>query len=142
MKIEFFYQCLLPTGTHQQEKKVTKSGRVYISAAGKAMEAMFRAIMEKYRPAEKLGPAVVVSVAFTWPHTKESAKSGALVRKVSKPDLENYHKFVGDAGTKAGWWEDDCRIAELHLAKYHGEFPGIAVCAEQVELAEVTDESH
>lgn len=64
------------------------------------------------------GPTTV-GVVFVYPHTKQSAKEGQSVPKVTRPDVDNLAKSVLDCMVSAGWLEDDNLIVELILKKIH-----------------------
>jgi len=64
------------------------------------------------------GPTTV-GVVFVYPHTKQSAKEGHSVPKVTRPDVDNLAKSVLDCMVSAGWLEDDNLIVELILKKIH-----------------------
>ena len=105
------------------------------------------------RPME--GPVSVTIVAvFPWSAAHREAFEGtdALVYNVQRPDCDNLAKgvmdvmnpgrsekamrdlpkHVQDAMFRAGWWHDDCQVAELHVQKIHGDHPKTVVTVRQL----------
>lgn len=56
-------------------------------------------------------------------HNKRSKKTAQPDPHSYKPDLDNLIKLVGDVGTKAGLWKDDCIIASIESRKIYDANP-------------------
>ena len=130
--IEFFEQIEMPTTTAQQ-RRWTKTGKTYQTDENKAAKALFKAVMEKHSPEQTfLGP-LEVELSMTWGKVEKPQEGGKerektmFWPKTTKPDLDNAAKLILDAMTLAGFWKDDAQVAVLHLSKFHGAFPGLAV---------------
>lgn len=121
-QVEFFWQGVLPTATHQGRRQNNRGG--YATDAGRLAKATCRAIFEKHAPESPFRGAVAVSISMTWPHTKVQSNTFAI-RKTSKPDLDNVLKFVLDTMTDLGYWEDDKQVCSIEVSKWHGDVPGI-----------------
>lgn len=108
------------------------------------------------RPPKPLDGPVSLSIVavFPWPVglRKEFMGSDALVYQISKPYVDNLAKGVMDtmnpervtmamrrlpaqvqkAMLQAGWWHDDCQVAELRVQKVYGDEPRTVISAEQL----------
>lgn len=108
------------------------------------------------RPARPLdGPVSLTIVAvFPWSaaHLDVFEGTDALVYHIQRPDCDNLAKgvmdtmnperakksmrdlpkHVQDAMLRAGWWHDDCQVAELHVQKIHGDEPRTVVTVRQL----------
>lgn len=80
--------------------------------------AMLIEAKQKFNVKTYTGPTTV-GLVFVYPHTKQSAKQGDSVPKVTRPDIDNLSKSVLDCMVAAGWMEDDNIIVELILRKIH-----------------------
>lgn len=75
---------------------------------------------------------VLVQVAVPKSSTKkfrERALAG-LTAPISKPDLDNIVKLIGDSGNGVVW-TDDSRIAEIHVRRQYAEAPSITITIER-----------
>jgi Holliday junction resolvase RusA-like endonuclease len=131
MKHQFFHECQPPTATAQTRRH--HGAATYLPAKTKIAQATWIAIMKMHAPEKPISAPVRVSVSVTWARPKKRAGGPFLASyKQTKPDVDNMAKMILDAGTKAGWWEDDAHIASLTLEKWEGDMQGIAVAAETI----------
>lgn len=126
-----------PPPTHQAALRILKNkktgamfvGKMAKSSAkkwGEAFTIMLREAKHKYSIKEYDGPTTV-GLVFVYPHTKESAKKGHSVAKVTRPDVDNLAKSVLDCMVNAGWLKDDNLIVELILKKIHAETAQVVI---------------
>lgn len=85
------------------------------------------------RPRKPLAGPLSVSLTFYMPRLKKTPVSA--VYHVEKPDRDNLDKAVLDALTKAGFWGDDCQIADGRIVKRYVELDG--ECRVEVEIREL-----
>lgn len=62
------------------------------------------------------------SVPKSWPNKKRLAALDNILRKTTKPDLDNVVKSVSDGLNKVAW-VDDAQVCELHSWKGFSENP-------------------
>lgn len=129
--IEFFYECTPPTATAQQRRH-NRSGASYLPPAAKRARATWKAILERYRPADvPLGGPIAVELVFTWPWRDADKSRTVTLKHDSKPDLDNIAKLVLDVAGECGYWLDDSQIWHLDLYKYRNDMPGLYFRAEE-----------
>ena len=118
-----------PPPTHQAALRILKNkktGAMFVGkmakSSAKKWNVEFIALLieakQKFNVKTYTGPTTV-GVVFVYPHTKQSAKEGHSVPKVTRPDVDNLAKSVLDCMVSAGWLEDDNLIVELILKKIH-----------------------
>jgi Holliday junction resolvase RusA-like endonuclease len=118
-----------PPPTHQAALRILKNkktGAMFVGkmakSSAKKWNVEFTALLieakNKFNVKTYTGPTTV-GVVFVYPHTKQSAKEGHSVPKVTRPDVDNLAKSVLDCMVSAGWLEDDNLIVELILKKIH-----------------------
>lgn len=118
-----------PPPTHQAALRILKNkktGAMFVGkmakSSAKKWNVEFTALLieakQKFNVKTYTGPTTV-GVVFVYPHTKQSAKEGHSVPKVTRPDVDNLAKSVLDCMVSAGWLEDDNLIVELILKKIH-----------------------
>ena len=95
----------------------------YKKAELKRVEREYCDALRPYAPPAPLSPPVAVSLAFYYPSTQQNAarmkRAGvALVRRQTKPDLDNASKSALDALTRCGFVIDDSHIAQLFIQKF------------------------
>ena len=129
-KIEFFYECKIPTATAQQ-RMFFKTGGSALPANAKKARAFWIALMEKYKPKEKIKGAIKVKIDFNF--TKKNLVPGEIKPKTTRPDLDNLTKFVLDAMTKTGYFEDDAKISNLEISKVWNYYGGVYVKVENID---------
>ena len=66
------------------------------------------------------------SIPKSWPKVKAAMVENGLVRHISKPDLDNVIKEVGDALNKIVW-VDDSQINEIVAKKQYGIRPRLEI---------------
>ena len=126
-----------PPPTHQAALRILKNkktgamfvGKMEKSSAKKwnvAFTLLLREAKQKYAVRE-YDQALTVGLVFVYPHTKESAKKGHSVPKVTRPDVDNLSKSVLDCMVDAGWLKDDNLIVELILKKIHSDTPQVII---------------
>jgi Holliday junction resolvase RusA-like endonuclease len=74
---------------------------------------------------------LALTAVYPWPKSMSAGKRQApgAQWRVSKPDVDNCMKIVGDALNKVAWL-DDAQIAVASLCKVYGEQPGLEVSVE------------
>lgn len=130
--IEFFHEFNPPTATAQQRRHTTR-GRTYQPPNVLKAAATLQAVFERHAPTAPIPGPVRLVLVWTFPQARKAAGMPA-VWMVKRPDLDNLAKLAIDAATKAGYWADDCQVADLHTAKFVGELTGLAVCVEVLEV--------
>ena len=89
----------------------------------------------KHRPEKPLVGPIELRVLYVFPMNKGQAKDHAewladleaTFYSISKPDLDNTAKLLGDVLTKCGFWKDDCHVSDLCVQKRIGVTPRIHV---------------
>lgn len=120
---EFFYQCIPPTTTAQQQ-----GYRRYKTPKKKYAEAFWESVFKQYAPNSPATNAVALEITVSFPLTKLQARQGiSITPRTAKPDVDNYAKLILDAMTKTGYFNDDNQVYDLRITKYHSALPGIAV---------------
>ena len=123
--VQFLIGCspyMIPTA---QEKKIGKIGDkpiLYKEAKVKKAEKTITLAMEPYAHHFKgwSGHPRGVYIDFLYEYPKGTPKKDLIdyLYSTQKNDLDNSNKGFQDALTKAGFWQDDNEIAELHLRKF------------------------
>ena len=130
-----------PPPTHQAALRIlkTRDGRQFIGKMAKSSAKKWSVAatlmiqsQRNIKQAETIDAPCIVSVAFYYPHTKESEKyckrtNQTYIIKSTRPDLDNLAKSVLDAIVDAGVLKDDGAIVELALAKYYAAEPKVVV---------------
>ena len=120
---KFFYQCIPPTTTAQQQ-----GYRRYKTPKKKYAEAFWESVFKQYAPHSPATNAVTLEIIISHPLTKAQIKRGIIIApKLSRPDCDNYAKLILDAMTKTYYFTDDQQVYDLRITKYHSTLPGIAV---------------
>lgn len=132
---------LPPPPTHQAALRIlkTKDGRQFIGkmARSNAVKWGKAATLILKAEANRLGYPMVdeaccVVIKFYYKHTKESARAAkqsdfGIVRKSTRPDLDNLAKGVLDCMVDAGMLKDDGLICDLHLLKYYADTEKVTI---------------
>lgn len=129
--ITFFHAFTPPTAT-AQTRRHNRSGATYLPAGTRLAAATLLAIVERHAPQEPMEGPVAVTLVWTYPWPGKGREGHAP--KATRPDLDNLAKLALDAMTAAGYWHDDAQVADLHMAKFVGDMPGLAVVVEQVKV--------
>ena len=126
-----FLNCIPPTTNHHH-KRIVKRGK-FSSLADKpelvaAKATLDSLLLPHQRPT--ITGAVVLSLVYTWPWLK-SARKGDIAKgripHTSRPDASNLAKTLEDRLVALRFIEDDNAVVELHVAKWWGNEPGIAI---------------
>lgn len=113
--------------------RFTRTGQSYTPGKTKQFENLVRlAFVEAYPdqiPAE--GPIdLTVRAYFTipksWSKKKKAEAATELMKKISRPDLDNCLKAVQD-GLNAVAWADDAQIADTATSKRYSERPRVEI---------------
>lgn len=124
-EVKFVLGCspyMIPTA---QLKKIAVIGghpRIYKQPKVQKAEKTITLAMQPYAHLFKdwRGCPVAVYYDFLYEYPKGTPKKELIdyAYSIHKNDLDNSEKGCGDALTAAGFWEDDSRLAELHLRKF------------------------
>lgn len=124
--------CIPPTVSHHH-KRIVRVGR-FSRLADKpelvAAKATLDALLLPHQPAQPVAGPVALVLAFTWPwRASEPHKRRVLGRvpHTSRPDADNLAKTLTDRLVALRFLEDDAAVADLHVTKWWGDTPGIAV---------------
>lgn len=95
----------------------------YKRAENKRIEREYCDALRPHAPPAPLAPPVAVSLAFYYPATQQNAarmkRAGvALVRRQTKPDLDNVAKSLVDALMRCGFVIDDSNVTQLFIQKF------------------------
>lgn len=125
-EIKFFIECTPPTITSQQRRHNYKQAKLVKA------EAFWKAVMEINAPKKPLKGALHLVIDVTYPHTKNSKaiceRTGKMaIPKLTTPDFDNISKIPTDAMAKCNYFENDSRIFDGRIQKWHGDIPGVAV---------------
>jgi Holliday junction resolvase RusA-like endonuclease len=126
-----------PPPTHQAALRILKNkktGAMFVGKMAKSsakkwgveFTALLREAKSKFQVKTYEG-ATRVGIVFVYPHTKQSAKQGHSIPKVTRPDVDNLAKSVLDCMVDAGWLKDDNLIVELILKKIHSETAQVVI---------------
>lgn len=122
--IEITLRCVPPKTTAQMKRATWRHGkpRFFKSQAQRAAEHTFLSLLAPHRPEAPLRGALVLNVAFTWPHLASTPKRrrAEVLPKVTRPDADNLVKALQDCLVGLRFMEDDGQIARLVFEKFHG----------------------
>lgn len=130
--IDFAFELDLapPTKTAQQKGEravIGEDGKPFVihykRAEIKRIEAALCEALRPHAPPAPLAGPLGVSFALYFPATQQNAarmkRAGvALVRRQTKPDLDNSLKSALDCMTRERFWSDDSAVALLHAEKF------------------------
>jgi Holliday junction resolvase RusA-like endonuclease len=135
----FAVRCIPPTANHQSGRAIVKVGR-FMRIADKpklvAAKGMLDGLLMPYQPATPLEGALGLTLDLTWPWRGAEPKKRRVLGRVphtARPDADNIAKTIADRLVALRFVEDDSRIADLHIRKWWGDEPGIAVEIRRVE---------
>jgi Holliday junction resolvase RusA-like endonuclease len=130
--LSFFIACVPPTTSHHH-KRIVKRGK-FASLADKpelvAAKAMLESLLMPFQPSAPVAGPVALTLEFTWPWLKGHSKkvrSQGRIPHTSRPDCSNLTKTLEDRLVALLFLEDDNAVVDLHVRKWWGERPGIAV---------------
>jgi Holliday junction resolvase RusA-like endonuclease len=130
--IEFFLPMIPPTATSQTKRLVMVGGkpRFFPKKEHAKAEADLMTLIKPKAPTEPLDGPILLQVDFTFPWRKTEGKrrkEWGRIPNDKRPDADNLVKLVGDVLTKANFYADDGQVADLRVAKYWGDEPGIKI---------------
>lgn len=134
----FRLSCVPPTANHQR-KQIVRVG-TWTRLADKpelvAAKGMLDGLLLPHQPAAPLTGPITLQVEFTWPwlerHSRRVRACGRIPH-VGRPDCSNAIKTLEDRLVALRFIEDDRGVVDLHVTKFWGNEPGIAVRIEPVE---------
>jgi Holliday junction resolvase RusA-like endonuclease len=118
-----------PTTTAQMKRLRVVNGKP-VFFHGKRMLLQATAwswALTQHRPHSPLLGPLSLTLDLDYPHTKQSAKIGHPIRKVTRPDVDGAAKHFIDTMQRMGFFEDDSQISELTIRKWHDANPKIRV---------------
>lgn len=136
-----FILPLPPPPTHQAALRIlkTRDGRQFVGKMasskaakwGKAATLLLKAEVNRFGY-PMVDEACRVLIKFYYKHTKESGRVAKhsdfeIVRKATRPDLDNLAKGVLDCMVDAGALKDDGLICDLHLLKYYADTEKVTI---------------
>lgn len=124
MILAFEIRCVPPSVTAQQKRQTYRGGKLRFFHGDKMMTTTntWASLLAPHVPALPVLGAVELSIVFTYPHLKGTAKRDLhlTIPKVSKPDAGNAAKHLEDLLSKMRFFEDDVKVARLVVDKFHG----------------------
>lgn len=131
-------RCDIPTATeqHKGEKIVTlPDGRQfikhYVTAANSHARRTWEWILAPHVPASPLEGPLFVRAVFAYPYIstdrKKLTKAGAIIWKVTRPDMDNIEKGLWDSVTRLHIWKDDEQIVLKVVGKVRAPTPGLSL---------------
>lgn len=109
------------TPTAQPRPRRSQSGGVYNPDNAKAWKEAVQVAWIRSRAKPMRGPVALI-ITFTFEAPKSDPNRTG--HHEQKPDLDNLEKSTMDALTRAGAWEDDCKVAEKMTRKIWGKCAG------------------
>lgn len=137
---EWWFPCIPPTQTAQQNLRVTKGGQVYKARNDGA--AGLTALLAAERPDQPMDGPLSVYIGVYYPLLgRHSATRLARERLglyptpwcTNLPDLDNFAKGFLDTLVQLRYIVDDRTIVRLCLDKRHSAQPGVALIVQEVE---------
>lgn len=129
--ISFTVPCVPPNANHQHKSISTRGGKPRLHDSPQLIAAvnMLTGLFLPHRPKQPLDGPLSLTVTLTYPYTQQQAKkaNGAVIPKLSAPDLDNQLKTLTDVLGKCGFFTNDSRICDLRAVKQHGPVPGITI---------------
>lgn len=124
-------------GTPEPQKRprtfMAKNGRAITWSPKSAWTQLVYATAVRIRPTQPLDGPLDLNIVFNLPKPKTSKNAWPIARG----DWDNYAKGTCDALTRAGWWEDDCRIVIARVVKQYcmpGRKPSATIWVRQIGL--------
>lgn len=132
MTHEFFIPCSPPKATSQQKSISTIGSKpvLYKNKNVRQAEKSMTALLHLYRPEAPFSGAISLQVLWVYPWRKSEPKKnrvGGILLSDKRPDCSNLIKSLEDCMTRLNYWQDDSQIAELHVLKAWGDYPGIGI---------------
>ena len=137
MQHQIFIPCVPPKATHQGSAMILRRrdgtpfvGKASNSAGAKAKRNLLNLLLCHAPKSSFEGPTEVeVKLVFPW-RKSEPKKNKALgiMPMVTKPDLDNLSKMIGDSMADANWFAGgDQQVHLLTLSKWWGDEVGITI---------------
>lgn len=124
-EVRFVLDCspyMVPTA---QEKKIAMIGnrpRLYkapkVQKAEKTITLAMSPYAHHFKDWKDCPIGVWIDFCYEYPSGTPKKDLADFRYSLQKADLDNLFKGTGDALTHAGFWDDDNKIAELHLRKF------------------------
>ncbi len=131
------FDIVPPTSTAQQSGVNFKTGKRFFKPQASAAKETLLTVLMTRQPNEPLLGALEMHVIAVWPLTKGDegtkakvaalARSGWTIRSKSKPDNDNFLKFLQDVLKTTGYIKDDSQISDTHVYKRRGKHPCLII---------------
>lgn len=117
------------TAQMKRVKVINGKPRFFHGAAMKREEATWIALLSQYAPAAPMDGPLSLSIRMTYPHLKSVSKRDAdrVIPKTTRPDLDGAVKHLTDQLTRLRFIEDDARVAQLTVSKFHGPAHAVGI---------------
>lgn len=135
--VSFWLPCIPPKATHHRKKIVrlrSKHGQEFSKLADTTAltdaKVFLETLLIPHQIAQPVPAPVELSLEFTFPFRKSEPKRNLLKHRIphtSKLDCSNLAKTFEDRLVSMWFIEDDGQVARLHVSKWWGDQPGIAV---------------
>lgn len=126
-----------PTTTHHAKKIVRIGGFARLADSKALAEAKdtWDAVLMPHRIEAPIEGPVRLTIVLMWGYLKSEPKKNrdALLRRDTKPDLDNMAKTITDRLVKWGFIKQDSQVCDLSVSKYFGESGGVTIRIEPVE---------
>jgi len=124
--IQFFCAFRPPTVTAQEHQVTVVRGkpRFYDPPAVKDARTLLLAHVGPHAPAEPLDGPVRLITKWLFPLT---GKHYDGEWRETKPDTDNLQKLLKDVMSKAGFWQNDARVASETAEKFWASRPGLFI---------------
>ena len=117
--------------TPQKRHRHTKTGFTYFVYDPSSKDKRKFALQALQHSPKQHLENIRLTLNFYFPRPKSHSKKNAPQYHTKRPDVDNCVKFVMDALTTAGFWEDDSQVYQLVATKQYGE-PRTEIFIEQV----------
>lgn len=120
----------IPQTTHQSGTRIDfRSKRTYKSKQLLEVEAMYKALLRPYVPAQPAEGGIAVRIEFQY----KTAKRLRLLPRLARPDVDNMAKTVLDIMTQLHFWNDDSQVVALAVKKANSDHNEIYIRALEVD---------
>jgi Holliday junction resolvase RusA-like endonuclease len=130
-----------PKSWKRHKTAMTKSGYVRHYDPGEIDKSNFLAKAMEHRPKEPLKNPLILTLFFNIARPKSHYRTGKNAGKLkdsapisctTRPDLDNYVKFVLDA-LNGVFWIDDAQVFSLYASKTYSSNPSVLVSIVEIE---------
>ena len=121
----------MPKATAQMIRTNSKTKVRFKSKAMLETERLYRTQLLPHAPQMPSEKPVRLFICLYF--DKRSPKKLWGKYKVTRPDCDNFCKALIDQMTKAGFWQDDSQVADLHIKKYYAEKASIYIEWQEIE---------